>query len=877
MYSLRVFNLLKLSFLTSRLPLWGVFFILFSFFAQNTFAEGSKDLYPAGAQGNRAFLYANIDGTNSTLSYPFKTRGTHYVYVKAGEKIAVSSSAIGVNNGQIILTAPNGNIISYNGSDGLGYIPNRTAELQGPEVGYSPIVISVSTALAGVWKVEFLAPVGNGSSSDVTAPNIFANANWTQSTAANANFIAAWDVSVKNTANTGWLNGRVYTNVLNLGINNNFTSSQRGFYVNNYILTEDGRAYRVQTNGNNGWAFTFFSNNNGFAVNGVPTYKSLNSSSAAALSALHDPRTLDDALNKTHKIFYNKPNADLPETETAFITAANQTTWLKKNAVLPIITDLKFIGIEGTESKLSYKGAKITFTSSSSGSYQITIPLVNGADRIINGSAVPGYNEIFWDVKDGNGNFVQPGPISPLVQTFLRSAEVHFPYLDMEINPQGIIIELIENNTNYDVNPLNNNPSEYSDKVYWDDINISNAGNAGRYSSDPVTNLSGISSNSNGHKFGRYNDNANDHFGDQRSMDTWTYIESGKTTQLVNIEIREADLKIESINPDLTKYFSDQMITYTVKVKNDGPSATNGAKFTFSIPTGLTINSVISANQTTGVVINNPITGVQNYNAILDLPNQATIDFIIVTTFTGTYNQVFDNAKASILRPADLSDPDATGNNAAGPVDADEECLNGALSGVGLCNNIKYNTINGQDVCIGSNIATITYPLSPDGTQFETLALPTALSLQDVAGNRTISGSLSAAGIHTFYIKTLNTNRTQTNAIIRANTLADATANGPLSICEDATDNPVVNFIGTGGSGAYEFSYSINNASVQTVSTVSGLATASVAISLNNTGAFIYKLTSVKDLSTGCSQAKNISVTVNIQPKPIKAHIQLNN
>lgn len=877
MYSLKVFNFLKVSFLTSWLPLWGVLIIIFSFFTQETFAEGSKDLYPAGAQGNRAFLYANIDGTNSTLSYPFKTRGTHYVYAKEGEKIAVASSAVGVNNGQIIVTSPNGTIITYNGNGNIGYIPNRTAELSGPEVGYTPIIIPVSATLGGVWKIEFLAPVGNGSSSDVTAPNILATANWTQSTGNTANFIAAWDVSIKNAANTAWITGRVFTNVLNLGINNNFTSSQRGFYVNNYILTEDGRAYRVQTNGNNGWAFTFFSNNNGFAVNGVPTYKSLNSSSAAALSALHDPRTLDDELNKTHKIFYNKPNADLPETETAFITAANQTTWLKKNAVLPIITDLKFIGIEGTESKLSYKGAKITFTSSSSGSYQITIPLVNGADRIINGSAVPGYNEIFWDVKDGNGNFVQPGPISPLVQTFLRSAEVHFPYLDMEINPQGIIIELIENNTNYNVNQLNNNPSEYSDKVYWDDVNISNAGNAGRYSSDPVTNLSGISSNSNGHKFGRYNDNANDHFGDQRSMDTWTYIESGKTTQLVNIEIREADLKIESINPDLTKYFSDQMITYIVKVKNDGPSAANGTKFAFSVPAGLTINSVTTANQTTGVVLTNGISASQSYTALLDLPNQGLIDFIIVGIFTGSYNQVFDNAQASILRPADLHDPDATGNNAAGPVDADVECLNGSLSGVGLCNNIKYNTVNGQDVCLGSNITPINYPLSADGTQFENLPLPTALSSQETNGSRIISGALTSTGIQTFYSKTLGTNRTQTNAIIRANTLADATANGPLSICEDATDNFVVNFIGTGGSGAYEFSYSINNGSVQTVSTAPGLTTASVVIPLSNTGTFIYKLISVKDVSTGCSQAKNFDITVNIQPKPTKAHIQLNN
>lgn len=754
--------------LISRHSLCCLTFIFLSFFTTNTYAEGSKDIYPAGAQGNRAFLYANTDNVNYTDRFPFKTRGAHFVYAKAGETIAVASSAIGVNNGRITVTSPDGNTTTHNVNAGIGLIPNRTAELSGPGVGYTPITIPVTLARQGVWKVEFLAPVGGNNSSDITAPNVFADAAWTQSTGNTANYIAAWDVSVRNTAGTDWLKGRVYTNVLNLGINDTFTSA-RGFYVTNYILTEDGRAYRVKTNGNNGWAFTFFSNNNGFAVNGVATYKSLNASTTTALAGLHDPRTLDNALNKTHKIFYNKPNADLPQTEVAFVTAANQTTWLKKNAVLPIITDLKFIGLEGTEGKISHKGAKITFTASAVGSYQITIPMSNGANRIINGPAVQGYNEVFWDVKDGNGNLIPAGPITPLVQTFLRSAEVHFPYIDMEINPQGLIIELLENNTNYDVNPSNPNPSEYSDIVYWDDVNITNAGVAGRNSSNPVTNLTGVSSNLNGHKFGAYS--TSNQFGDERSMDTWAYIESDKESQLVNLEILQADLKIESINPDLTKYFSDQTITYTVRVQNDGPSSANGSHLAVTLPAGLTISSVTTANLSAGVVITNGNSGTNSYTATLDLPNQGIIDIIIKAAFTGSYQQIFSNTKASILRPADLKDPDATGNNAAGPVDADEECLNGASAGVGLCNNIKYNTINGQDICQGGNITNISYPLSADGTQFENSVLPTALSAQDAVGNRTISGSLSSFGIQTFYIKTLNTKRTQTNVIIRSSAL----------------------------------------------------------------------------------------------------------
>lgn len=855
---------------TPRFLLCSLTCILLFSFTKATFAEGSKDLYPSTATGNRAFLYCNIDAVNNLDSYPFKTQGTHYVYAKAGETIAVASSAVGVSQGGIIVTSPSG--IPYSTTT-TGLISNRTAELGGPGVGYTPFTITVASTEEGIWRVNFVAPIGSGNLGNTNVQNIAATANWTQSSNSN-NVIAAWDVSVRNTTGTAWLTGRVYANVLNMQIADNSISTN-GLYTTNYILTEDGRAYRVKTNGFNGLRFTFFSNNNGFTSGGVPTYKSLNTT-INLNSSIHDPRTLDDAANKTHKIFYNKPDPNLPVSANGFITAANQTMWLKKTVVLPVIDLLKIFGVEGTEGKISKKGAKITFNSSTSGNFQITIPVASGVDRVLTGVAVPGFNEIFWDAKDGAGNYLPAGTIMPEVRTSLKSAEVHFPYIDMEVNPNGIILELTENNTNYTVNPANTNPSEYSDKIYWDDVNVTNAGNAARYSSNPVTNLTGISSNTNGHKFGTYSSTSTYHFGNNRSIDTWAYIESDIFKKFLNIEILIADVKIESITPDLTQYFSNKKITYTVRVQNDGPSAANGANLAISLPAGLTIISPVTfANQSGGVTVSNAVTGAQSYAALLDMPNQAYIDFVIEATFTGSFNQIFSNTKASILRPFDLTDPDATGNNAAGPVDADEECLNGASSGVGVCNNIKYNTVNGQEVCQGSNITAISYPLSVDGTQFENSTLPTALSSQDAAGNRIISGSLSSSGIQEFFIKTQNTRRTQTNVIIRANALPDATADGPSSVCIDADDNPAISFKGSGGSGVYEFSYTVNNGSVQTVTTPSGSDTATVPVSLDSTGTLTYKLTSIKDLTTSCSQSQNIEVTVIIKPKPSTAHIEL--
>ncbi|MFN0256611.1 DUF11 domain-containing protein [Pedobacter ureilyticus] len=806
--------------------------------------------------------------------FPFKTAGAHFVYAKAGETIAVASSAIGYANGSIRVTRPDGTASNYTTTSAR--IIDRAAELLGPSwpgspAGYTPITIPVDALTEGIWKIEFFAPRGSGNSNDINVADVSATGNWIQPTGNTSNYVAAWDVSVRGSS--GWLTGRVYANVLNLTISGNFTTSTKGFYGINYVLTEDGRAYRVQSNGNNGYAFTFFSNNNGFAVNGVPTYKSLN---VVNTTGLHDPRTLDDALNKTHKIFYNRPNADLPETANAFVTGPNQQMWLKKNAILPIITNVKFTGVEGTEGKISRKGAKISFNSSTSGSFQIVIPVSGGADRIINGAAVQGYNEVFWDGKDGNDVFLPPGPISPLVQTFLRSAEVHFPYIDMEINPRGIIIELTENNTTYTVNPANTNPSEYSDVVYWNDIDITNAG-TGTDSSNPVINITtGQHSNTNGHKFGSYNTrNESTQFGNDRSMDTWAYIESERTTQLVNIEILLADLRIETITPDLNQYFSNNKITYTVRVYNDGPSAADGSKLAINIPAGLIIQNITPANISGAVTINGATTVGQNYTATLNLPNKGAIDFVIEATFTGGFNQVFSSLKASIMRPPDLTDPDATGKNDAGPVDPDEECLNGTTATIGICNNIKYNTVNGQEVCMANPIVPISYTLSPDGTQIENSALPDALSVQNASGTRTVSGSITNSGIHQFYIKTTGTNRTQTNAIIRVIAPPNATADGPANLCVDATGNPVISFQGSIADRSYEFSYRINDGPIQTITTPTGSNTATIPIPLSSSGNFTYKLTLVKDLATGCSVVKNVAVTVTVHPLPAQAHIEL--
>jgi hypothetical protein len=225
-----------------------------------SYAEGSKDLYPSTATGNRAFL---ASGTGvSSASYPYTNSGTHYAYVKSGETIHAASSAQGIGtDGRIRLTAPDGTIYT-SANDAIGRIPNRAAELAGPSPTgttngsmYSTFNKVATSAQVGVWKIEFIAP----SNSAETQTDIAATGNWTQGTTT-AN-IAAWDVSVRNS--TGWINGRVYANQFNFILSSSFTAA-KSFYGKNYVLTKDGYIYRVNNNGSNGIAFISYVNSKGF-------------------------------------------------------------------------------------------------------------------------------------------------------------------------------------------------------------------------------------------------------------------------------------------------------------------------------------------------------------------------------------------------------------------------------------------------------------------------------------------------------------------------------------------------------------------------------------------------------------------------------------
>src|SRR5690554_6683740 len=99
--------------------------------AINIHADGSKDLYPSGKQGRRAFLRSS---TTATDNWPFPNLGTHYVYAEPGERITVASSLQAVGGpARIRLYSPTDAQIPLNFNNG-GRIQNRAQEIAGPHM-----------------------------------------------------------------------------------------------------------------------------------------------------------------------------------------------------------------------------------------------------------------------------------------------------------------------------------------------------------------------------------------------------------------------------------------------------------------------------------------------------------------------------------------------------------------------------------------------------------------------------------------------------------------------------------------------------------------------------------------------------------------------
>ena len=686
-------------------------------------ADGSRNLYPSGVSGHRAFLLGK--GYASPEAIPFPNEGAHYVYAKEGEIITMASSAQGNGRwdakGGINLFNPVGVEVIDNQIE--GQISSRSAELGGPRLsatsqgGYTPIYYEVPKGGEGIYRVEFASRSTSASSAIVSA-----NGNWTQG---NNAAIAAWDVSVINKGKTKFIEGRVYTTNLNFTNGNDNAVAYQNVNFNGrfFVRTNDGFTYRVTHKGSSGIVWAFFVNNNGFfdyyTKNSL--YKSMNSEASQVIHNIHNPNTPDDDSNITHKIYYTLPAEDMPNKAKVAInrTSYGLTTWLNPTVIEPEVSNVKIVGAEGTVGVFGHKGGYIEFDAPVSGQ-QFTIDIISSGSvfKRLEGNTKEGHNKIYWDGVGTDGKTKLKGVVPVDLNVQLQGAEVHFPFFDMEYNKGGIAIELLD---------YHNYNNVLSDLVFWDDSDIPNVRNGSNV--DPKVNTHftpgnrGISSNTNGHKWGEGGSGANNTFGDKKSMDTWTFRVGNKKEIKTEVVIKEADLytNITYKVGGTGKGHKGDTVEYVVTAGNKGPSdiiadaskGIHGAPFTFTVPPGVDVINPKGVKATfkcgngnakeSVALTYDPLT--RTFRSELQIPNGCTVEYKITGVLNGMTGSMI--AESTIMRPADVSDPDATnGEPNVKPTNPHYECYNndsgnlpGGSGSIG-CNNINEVVFMALGECV---------------------------------------------------------------------------------------------------------------------------------------------------------------------------------
>ncbi|MEO0805765.1 MAG: hypothetical protein AAFY33_05605, partial [Cyanobacteria bacterium J06643_4] len=621
-------------------------------------AEGSQDLVSSG--GDRPYLEFRND-TNGGIP----RRTIIKAYAEVGETIDLGSSAVGTGGGIINYRMPDGTAGTCGA--GVGEIANRAEEVAGPGDGTGGTFIPCTVAVTqtGIWEIDFVSPNPN---SGGNPPPRAGTANWTQQ---NNGMVVAWDVTVRSSAGTA-IDGRVYANyyAFNIGRNGRSLSSQFT------VLTLEGYQYRVDLNGLDPFGFIFFANRNGFfdTDSGDSIFRSLqfvgpNPGQLPTGYGFQNPNDPDVGIYVTHKTFINAPDPTMPSSANS----PTGPTWLFSLPVAPPVpTGFSFSGIEGTpgQAGTSPLGGTLNFNSTSQSAFSITIDLNsdgifgNANDRTFVGRSVVGANSVFWDGLDGNGASVPPSTIPYNTRINQYAGEAHFPMIDAEQNPNGLILERL----NQPAGPTS--PSENPFNIYYDDRNTntlpfpegnnfslcSSAETVGDcYGGGPTPrqSLTGINSAAGEHEFFS-------NFGNRRGIDTWVYYPSVDVDLSGGIVIREADLTIDKqVLPTVAN--PGDPLTYTVTVTNNGPSDEAGIGFSDVVPASLS-GVTWSCVMTSGTGSCGAASGAgNNINTTLDLDNQAVATFTITGAVSASASGTITN-EATVTRNNDITDPDLSNN-----------------------------------------------------------------------------------------------------------------------------------------------------------------------------------------------------------------------
>ena len=536
-----------------------------SSFSPPAYAEGSRDMFPSGAPGNRGHILWQNDTTSNG---GFNERTLLRVYAEKGQYILVGSSAVGVNSGNILIYNPNtvtgssarenlpptANFNCVNQQPGKGFISTRSEELAGPKSidnqentnGYTPCYYQAPET--GVYYIAMYGPSGGNSNAN---PNNGVEPNIEKiNTGSNQNTgISAWDVTVRssNQSSTTDITGRLFTFFIDMNMGGN----GRQLHSDLFVVTIDGFRYKLDMRGLDPFGFRVFGNllGNLDSDGKTPLYRNV----LGENGNIDNPEGGVSTAPPQFPMFFNPIDPTALPYITRYDTSGQAVgTGIITTPAKPEVSNVNFAGSVAGNTSLVDAGGTFTFNSSAPGTYQIVISRdgvnfdpTHNQNRVLRGVMnVGGSQSVTWNGKDNTAGSFPVGNYPYQITT--KGGEYHFPISDAENNFSGGPTITLLNETN----PLGNNTAFYDDRGYMTlggtTVGTLNQALCGTNPPNPAFSnpISGFNSSTNDRTFGtssggNTNVKCTGSFGDTKTLDMWTYFPSA--TQSANLSIIDAN------------------------------------------------------------------------------------------------------------------------------------------------------------------------------------------------------------------------------------------------------------------------------------------------------------------------------------------------
>jgi len=564
-------------------------------------AEGSRDMFPSGAPGNRGHIEWRSNFTTS-----FRRRTLFRVFASQGEYILLGASSVGVGQGDIEIFHP-GTVTGQVANESLpgtadftcsvvqpgrGFIANRAQELAGPASidgtgnvgGYQPCYYEAPAT--GIYYVAMYGPSGNNSGASPNA-GVEHNIEAINTNANQATGISAWDVTVRSSLSaTTDIEGRLHTFHLAFNMGQNEVNLHSSLYP----VTVDGFRYRIDLNGVDPFGFSIFGNQFGnLDSDGMtPLYRNVLGTTGSMRNTVGNTR----AAPPQYPLFINEIDpVVLPFLPVYDPLLGTQTsTGFPALALLPQVLDPAFAGnISGNTSSVGAGGTFSFVSNLLSGTYEIVIsrdgvnydPDHPDNDVLRGVMTAPGQQFVTWDGFDNSGRPVPSGTFT--FEITARGGEYHFPMSDVENNPLGGPIYNLLNAEN----PRGNTVGFYDHRGYYtlDGTLVSDRDPSdgdptddamcgqnppsppsadfvlGSDSAAPGFNMFGLTTGS-----GNTNTQCTGAFGDTKIIDLWTYFPSLPPLEIPLIIISPTDF---GDAPD--RQVGDTLGDYSTLAEHNGP------------------------------------------------------------------------------------------------------------------------------------------------------------------------------------------------------------------------------------------------------------------------------------------------------------------